>query len=228
MAKWNWERIAAGSGVLFVALFVIAFFIPGTPPDLSDSNTKWVNYVHDNRRELKASAIVFGLALIAFIWFAGSLATRLRNAGEQRLAGTAFGFSVATGTIAAVATAIQAALAYRIAQENPGQVKTFVELQWVLQTYLAFTAGAILLAVAIASWRTSISPRWYSGLTGVAAVALVVSGGGLSHKGFYAPDGGYGMITLIVFLGWTLATSLWLVSGMTAERTPTASAVPTA
>src|SRR5207249_3791445 len=107
MTKWNWERLAAGSGVLFVALFLAAFFVPGKEPNLSDSNAKWVNFVHDHTRELKVSAILFGLAFIAFLWFAGSLATRLREAGEQRLAAIAFGSSVATVTIAAIGISIQ-------------------------------------------------------------------------------------------------------------------------
>jgi hypothetical protein len=222
MTRWNWERLAAGSGVLFVALFLVAFFIPGSPPNLGDSNAKWVSFVRDNSRELKASAIVFGLALIAFVWFAGSLAARLRGGGEPRLAAIAFGFSIATATIAGICSVIQAAAAYRIAAENPAQVKTYIELQWVGQTYLSFTAGAILLAVALAGWRAKLFPRWYNALTALAGVAIVVSGGALSDKGFYAPDGGYGQVTLVVFLGWTLATSLWLVSGLSAERTPAA------
>ena len=39
------------------------------------------------------SAILFGLAFVAFLWFAGTLAA-LREGGEQRLAAVAFGGGV--------------------------------------------------------------------------------------------------------------------------------------
>jgi hypothetical protein len=99
MAKWNWERLAAGSGILFVVLFIVAFVIPGKPPTMSADNTKWVHYVLSNSREIKVSSILLGLALITFVWFAGSLAARLRYAGESRLAAIAFGGAVATAAV---------------------------------------------------------------------------------------------------------------------------------
>jgi hypothetical protein len=73
-------------------------------------------------------SILLGLALITFVWFAGSLATRLRDAGEPRLAAVAFGGAVATAAVFAIGIAVQAAVAYRIASERPTLVKSFVEL----------------------------------------------------------------------------------------------------
>src|SRR5437868_345975 len=103
MARWNWERLAGGSGILFVVLFVIGWFVPGKQPSLSASNAKWVHYFVSNSREIKVSAILFGLALMAFIWFGGSLAARLRDAGEARLGAIAFGGTVATAGVFATA-----------------------------------------------------------------------------------------------------------------------------
>jgi hypothetical protein len=108
MAKWNWERLAAGSGILFVVLFIVGFFIPGKPPTMSAGNTKWVHYVVSNSREIKVGSILLGLALITFVWFAGSLAARLRDAGEPRLAAIAFGGAVATAAVFAIGIAVQA------------------------------------------------------------------------------------------------------------------------
>src|SRR5438477_11341613 len=105
MTRWNWERLAACSGVLFVVFFVIGLFVPGKQPSLSAANTKWVDYFVGNSREIKVSAILFGLAVVAFVWFGGSLAARLREAGEARLAAIAFGGAVATAAVFASAIA---------------------------------------------------------------------------------------------------------------------------
>ena len=48
----------------------------------------------------------------------------------------------------------------------------------------------------------------------------------LAQTGFYAPDGAYGLITLIVFAAWVLVTSGLLVSMI--EKVPAARAVPAA
>jgi hypothetical protein len=228
MAKWNWERLAAGSGILFVALFVIGFSLPGKPPTMSAHNDKWLQYILDNSREIKVGAILFGLALVAFVWFGGSLASRLRAAGEARLAAITFGGVVATAAVFAIATTIWTALAYRIAVEQPSIVKTLITLSTVAQTMISFPVAIVIGATAIALWRTGIVPKWWAQLNGLAALCVLVSGGALSHTGFYSPDGGYATISLIVSLAWTLITSGWLVMQMSGERVLTAKPVPTA
>jgi hypothetical protein len=228
MARWNWERLAAGSGILFVVLFVIGWFVPGKQPSLSASNAKWVHYFLSNSREIKVSAILFGLALIAFIWFGGSLAARLRDAGEARLGAIAFGGTVATAGVFATAIAIWTALAYRIAAEQPTIVKPFVDVGSLAQTVISFPVAIVIGATAIGIWRSGIAPKWWAQLDGLAALCVLVSGGALSHKGFYAPDGGFAIISLIVALAWTLLTSAWLASGINVEPAPKATAVPAA
>jgi hypothetical protein len=227
MARWNWERLAAGSGILFVVLFVIAFFVPGKPPTMSATNAKWVDFFITNQREIKVSAILFGLALVAFVWFGGSLASRLRGAGEPRLAAIAFGGVVATAAVFAFMITIWAAVAYRIAAEQPSFVKSFVDVGTISQTVISFPVAIVIGATAIAIWRSGIAPKWWAQLDGLAALCVLVGGGALSHKGFYSPDGGFATISLIVALAWTLVTSAWLASAIAAEPAPKATPVPT-
>jgi hypothetical protein len=217
MAEWNWERLAAGSGVLFVVLFIVGLFIPGKPPTMSADNTTWVHYILSNSREIKVGSILLGLALITFVWFAGSLAARLRDAREPRLAAIAFGGAVATAAVFAIGIAVQAAVAYRIASERPTLVKSFVELMTVALTIIRFPVAITMGATAIAALRTGVFPQWYAPLNGLAALVVLVGAGALSQKGFYSPDGGYTTISLIVFLAWTLVTSGWLAFRMGTE-----------
>jgi hypothetical protein len=65
-----------------------------------EAGAQQVRYVLSNSREIKVGAILLGLALITFVWFVSSLAARLRDAGEPRLAAIAFGGAVATAVFA--------------------------------------------------------------------------------------------------------------------------------
>ncbi|HEU5277818.1 MAG TPA: hypothetical protein VFU26_02830 [Gaiellaceae bacterium] len=222
MARWNWERLAASSGILFVVLFIVGFFIPGKPPSMSAGNTTWVHYILGNSREIKVGSILLGLALITFVWFAGSLAARLRDAGEPGLAAIAFGGAVVTAAVFAIGIAVQAAVAYRIASERPTLVKSFIELMTVALTIIRFPVAMTMSATAIAALRAGVFPQWYAPLSGLAALVVLVGAGALGQKGFYSPDGGYTTISLIAFLAWTLVTSGWLASRMGTERAPAA------
>ena len=207
----KWDRLAAGAGIGFVALFVAGFSATTKPPSLSAGNAKWVAYFRDHSREIKSSSILYGLALIAFLWFAASLATRLRAAGEQRLGATVLGGAGATAGAFLVASAIQAALAFQIALESPAQVKAFVDLFYAVGIVVGFTVGVVLGATAIAALRSGALPRWYGLASGLAAVVVVVSGGAFTHDGFYAPDGAYALIATLVSLVWVLVTSVLLM-----------------
>jgi hypothetical protein len=207
MRKWGAERLAACSGVVFVALFIVGYLVAGKPPDLRDPNADWITYVGSHHRRLLVGAILLGLSFFAVLWFAGSVAAALRRGGEARLGTVAFGGAVAATGLGLSSTAIQAALAYRIGSEAPSLVKPLAVLATVDVTMVGFPIGVLMGAVTLSAWRSKIFPQWYVLTGGVATLALVVSGGALANKGFYAPDGAYAIITLFVFLAWVLATS---------------------
>ena len=221
--RWNWDRLAAGSGIVFVALFVAGFLTATKPPSLNATNSKWVHYALGHTKELKISSALFGLAVIAFLWFAGSLATRLRDSGERRLAMTFLaGVAGAVGTVG-VLIAGQVALV-RIAVDSPGQVKSWVDFLQLANIAVNFATVAVIGTVAIASLRSGVFPRWFGMLSGLAAVAFAFGGAAFAQSGFYAPDGGYAMIVNIVFAAWVLVTSGMMVMGI--ERAPRAAAIP--
>ncbi len=91
MLRWNWDRIAAASGIAFVVLAIAAALVGGPPPNATDSATKVADYYRDYRSGLLIGSYLSGLAIVVFIWFAAALARRIWAAGEQRLAALAFG-----------------------------------------------------------------------------------------------------------------------------------------
>ena len=218
----QWDRWAAATGFVFVALFVAGFFVTTKPPSLSAGNTKWVEFFHDHSKEVKASSILFGLAIVAFLWFAAALATRLREAGEQRLGATVLGGAAATAGTFLVAAGVQAALAYRIAPESPAQVKPFVDVFYTIGILVGFAVGVVIGATAVAALRSGVFPRWFGFVSAVVAVAVIISGGALVHDGFYAPDGGYALIATAASLVWALVTSVLLMRKTVQKETAAA------
>jgi hypothetical protein len=224
MRRWSADRLAATTGIGFVALFIISFFVATAPPDSSDPTGQWVRYFLHHHRAILVSAVLLGAAIMFFIWFAGSVAAALRTAGEQRLAAVAFGGGIATAAAGLVVASLQGALSYGIVYDTPPQVKAFVDLDYTVQTLISFPIAVLIGATAIASWRARLFPQWWTALSGLGAVVMVSGGGALAHSGFYRPDGPWAFITLIVFLVWTVVTSAWLA--MRAEAGPSPAPVP--
>lgn len=211
MAKWGWDRLGAAGGIVFVVLLIVVQAALPSQPDLGDSSEKvTMFYLHHHRAGL-IGGILIGLALVAFVWFLGSLTAAIREAGEGRLAAIAFGGGLLAIGMAMVGTVITTALAFRIALDSPDMVKGLFDMQFIALTLIGFPVAVLVEATAVAALRTRILPQWYGWTGTLAALALLFSGGALAHKGFYAPDGAYGLITLFVFLVWMLATSILLI-----------------
>lgn len=220
MSKWGAERLAAASGIVFVALFLAGTLVPGEePPDLHDSNSEVLVFFLEHHRALLVSSVLLGLSYVAFLWFLGTLGAALRQRGEPRLAAVAFGGGVATAALASLALAIQATLTFRSgAPGPPGNVEAFYDLQFITTTIIGFPVAVLTGAVSLAAWRSRVLPQWFGAAGLFATLVLVVSGGALDQKGFYAPDGAYAVIALIVFLAWTLVASVFLVMRPPADQ----------
>ncbi len=218
MGRWNWERLAPLSGLVFVVLLVISFAIPDEPPDLDSAAAQFDAYVLDNARDLKLGTILSGLAAFALIWFLGCLAARLREAGEQRLAATAFGAGMVAIAMYGGAAAIMAGLAFETGSGMPAATKDLFTIAIVAQVISGLPGSAIAAATAIASWRSKAFPQWYAALTGLLALVAVFGGAALATDGFYSPDGAYTWISNIAFFVWVILTSGLLWRGEGAAR----------
>jgi len=98
--KTKWDRWAPLSGIAFIGLIVTTFFLPPkSPPTVADSAAEWASHLQDHRTALLISSYITGIALVFFLLFLGSLASRLRGAGEARLATVALGGGLVTAGI---------------------------------------------------------------------------------------------------------------------------------
>jgi hypothetical protein len=214
--RWGLERLAAYSGVVFVAMFVLGFLVGGNPPDLTASKERWTLWFAANHRRELAAAILIGVALVAFVWFLGSLWSALRGAGQPRLAAVALASGLAAAGLGYVWVAVWAS-AYRVGIDQQSLLKGMVDFGDTAVTVIGFPLAGLAASTAIASARAGFLPRWYAPAGGLTALVLLFGGGALAQHGFYRPDGPYAFLALAVFLVWTAVTSVLIAGAIPAE-----------
>lgn len=207
----NWERWARATGVGFVVLTAAAFIVGGEAPTVTDSTEDLISYYDGDRGKVLVSALLFGFAVLLFLWFAAAIATLIREGGEGRLGATVVATATAFVTVQLVVTAITASLAYSIAgQGDPGVVKALFDLQWVLDMFAALASAGFVLAASIGLMRTRAVPPWLS-WAGIAVAALfLLRTTNWAREGFWSPTGEYVFILIVAALLWILTTSVVL------------------
>ena len=230
-AEWidraTWDKWSPAAGILFVALLIASDAVLSQPPDVKAPNGKFVAFALHHHRAGLISGILTGLAVIAFLWFIGSLTTSLREAGEARVATIALGSGIVLASFAIVADVIETSIFYRVALDDPGRVKGLFDITSVAFTMLGFPVAALAAATAVAALRTSFLPLWYGWAGTLAAVFFLTTGAALKQVGFFSPTGAYGFIGLIVFLLWMLTTSILLLRRASSVELPAASPAAT-
>lgn len=206
------ERWAPASGIVFVGLMVVAFVLIGEPARYDDSGSSIAAWLAGNRRDLLLATILQGGGLLMFLWYLGSLGTRLREAGEARLGAVAFGAGIVVAGMAAVTIAVCGGLAYGIEQNtDSAMIKTLYDLQLAAGPLFAWPLAALAGATALASLRTGIFPQWYGLASAAGTVWFVVAGFSWAREGFFEVDGAAVWVGMIAFLAWTLVTSVMLL-----------------
>lgn len=218
MGMKGWERWAPVTGVLFVVAYVVGFFIAGELPKADDGAGTIRDFYADDTAVLTATYI-FGIALVLYLAYAGTLASRLREGGEARLATVAFGGAIMAAAITLIGTVVHAALAYRTPADD-GVLQSLYDMQLFASTLVAFPAALLLGASAMAAERMGLFPTWFNGLTGLAAIAILVGGATFATDGFFAPGGAYALITTAAFMAWAVVSSAMLT--MQAQEAPRA------
>jgi hypothetical protein len=224
----DWERNWRGSGVVFVVLVIVTFFIYGDQPKLGASPSDLVSFYDGDRTRVLIATVVFCLSFLELLWFGAAVASVLRDAGMGGWGAAAIASSAAMGAILFLRMAVRAGLAFSIAGSGHPEITTaFADLGFVLTVILAFPSAMFVMSGAFGPWRADIiSKRFF--LAGVAAVVLVLLGGTTwASDGFWAPDGGYSLISQIILFAWIAVLSGFLVMRSSATgTTPRAATVP--
>lgn len=220
----NWDRMAASTGLGFAVVILVAFFIFGDSPSLGASASDKAAFFTDHRGRILTAMVLASFALLLFVWFAGTLAVILRDAGEPRLGAVLLaGAAVMTAGIFGFLV-FAAALASTVAKSaDSGVSAALYDVSTAADVMVSFPAALVAAAVALATLRSHVFPAWF-GWASLAGAAAFLSGGTTwASDGFWAPDGAWTTITFLVFLAWTAVASGLLI----ARGAPEESAAPT-
>ena len=211
MSLSRWERWAPATGVVFVVLFIIAFFLGGQPPKPNDPIAKITTFIVDHRRKLQATAYLGGIGTIFFFWFLGSFRDVLAKAegGTGRLTSILFSSGVIIVGIATLSLGMLATMAFKPAITGDGGVRVLFDLGNMSFAMVQFPMVAFLLAASILMIRTgAISRRlgWLGLLNAV--IQLIVAGALFPDHGALAAGGAFNTAGFFLFFLWMLAASI--------------------
>lgn len=201
------ERIALGSGVVFVILALIAFLIAGGP-DNNASSDQVLSYFRDHDTALRWQALLFGLSGAFFLWFGGTLASVIRRAEGDPAGRTP---AIVVGAVGASTAIYFVGMAswLTVAEIKDGALLYYFGNRAFGLTN--FSAAVLVGAVSLGILRTRILVEW-TALVGAAVTVLLLVNGVAQALSDSDAVSTLGTITFLIFLAWVLAVSSLLTS----------------
>jgi hypothetical protein len=211
------EQMGAATGLVAALLFGISFVIglSPEPPAMDDSAVAVATYVAQNQDAIQVEVLLNTLAMLAFLWFLGSVRAGLRGAegGAGRVSGIASGGGLVGASFIILAQVFAATAALRPDETDPVITRTLVDLQ-ALSIGLGAAAFAVFFfAVAAAALLDGGLAKvlgWLAVLAGAAAAVGVATI--FSTEGVFAADGAFGFwVRYAAFVAWVAVASVLLV-----------------
>ena len=196
-------RYAPLTGVVAVVLWILALITTeSNSPGDNATGEEIISYFDNHGTRILLGVTLFGLGSAAFIWFLGSLTSRLNTGLHDGRIGS---IVLAAGTAAVLAfTCVLApagagALAYdnRDRTLSPASAETLDILGDGFFLVAEFIAVAFMFAAAIGILRSGVFPAWFGWLTALIGVVLIIGPVGWAALIFGIPI-------------WTLIVSIWL------------------
>jgi hypothetical protein len=216
-ARLFWERFWRSSGIQALVLFIVAYLIYGTQPQVGTPADTLVAFYTGDRTRILIASVLFGVALLNLLWFAAALRTTLAEAGQEGWGAAATAASAVLGGLFLLIIAVEATLAYAIAGSgNNAFLLGLNNFAWVCLVLTSFPRAMLVMSAAFGLWRAGLISNSLFAI-GVAAVVLVLLGGTTwMGAGFWAVDGAYSrFISPLVGIIW-----LVVVSGVLLSRSP--------
>jgi hypothetical protein len=218
MSEDAWPKIGASFGIVAALLLILTLiFGPSdTPPGFDDSAAEVQAFIQDSRSDLQASLALQFAAIVAFVWFLGSIFYRLRAAEPAaRLSAVALAGGVLVAVGGLVGGAASGASLYHVDTLGADTVLALWDMS--LFGYLFFLIGFTVLAGAcgVLALRSGALPPLLGGYSALAAAYVFIVGlvGTFSETGAFSPsDGVLGYVGFLLFIIWLLATGATLVS----------------
>lgn len=199
MGGWSARRLAALGAVGVVVLWVVGFFISGTPPKFDDPPGKVALFFHDNHKQVLTAAVLVAIGLALYLGVMAQLAIELRGAGERTLAMIVALGAAASAGLFSTGDAIYGVLGQAAVAPggDPALVAALYQLDQFAGVPMYWLTLTIVVSVAVAGTR-GVFPRWSTWLNAVIAVLIVL--GGISVKASGALAAGTGAFAMIGFL----------------------------
>ena len=215
----NWERWGALGGILFVVLVAITAILPGYPPKTGDSASKIADFIGDNGNKIRWAATTGGLAVVALVWWLGSVWRLMRRGegGSPRLTVTATAgavFAAVMATIGAINLAVIPVIGTHTFPAS--QIRYFYILSANIAVATMFGAVVFVGAFSLLIIRRHVLPPIMGWLGLVVALLGIVGTPVVSSTRdafFYVAFAGF-----IAFLAWVVIVSiLMFVQGSDAD-----------
>ena len=174
MESGRLDRFLPLSGALFGILFAIIFLVSGDTPDTDASGADVISHYEDEGK-VYVLLILLMIAAIVLMLFASVLRTRLREAGWETLATTAFGGGICAVVGLAVFGIFQFALldASDLGEEQVAQALNIIDNDNFLPAIIGM--AIMYLATGWHCVRSGVLPKWLAWVS-IALAVLSVAG----------------------------------------------------
>jgi hypothetical protein len=171
----RWSKLAPLTGVLFAVIALVAVFTSGETPKADTSAAKVIVYYRAHRSSIETSDILFALAFLVVVFFAGSLRSYMRRtpAAEGPAAVVLVGAAMMS-VGAAVGSGVEYGLAHNLTALRPTTVQAVNVIS--NEVFLPVLAGAFVFGIAsgVAILRGAALPKWLGWAAIVIGIAAII------------------------------------------------------
>jgi hypothetical protein len=204
VTRWGWERLAALSGLVAVALWVIGVVLEEVSNLPGEDPNEILSWFQDESNTILSGAFIFMLGSLFFLIFIGALRVRLVRAESESafLSAIAFGAGlvVVALTLLIPGPNLAGALAKDDLTPEAAQALTVVDDAFFVAAELA--AALLLVATGLAILRYGALPRWVAWISFLFALWLLIP-----------PIGWAGLLVGVPLWTIIVAVLLWMRSG---------------
>jgi hypothetical protein len=200
----RWTRLATLTGVAFFGFLLASFIVSGSTPSTGDSGLLVRTYYIDHQTKETVSAFLGFYAVVFFLFFAGMLRARLREARpDSPLATISFGGAIFVAIGGTVFASLTIALSDSPDKLNLGAAQALNVLNNDFFAPLIAGVCVFMIANGIATVRWGLFPAWLGWVAIVIGVVAVT------------PVGFFGFLAMAI---WTLIVSILLYVRSGSER----------
>ena len=178
MAHSTWERLAAGTGLVFVVLFIFSAVVNPVFDAINEEASVVGEKLLANQARALVSASAGALAALALVWFAGSLRITLRQAegGTGRLSAVAFAGAVMAGVTMLASSALTRTAAEFVRRQGDAEgARMALSLaESTMGVATGFGLALLMGTTFVIALRHGAIPRWLAWVGAVGAVLSLV------------------------------------------------------